>query len=72
MKIGLTLEQALELFDSGYPIKITLHYDDDHAFSAIYDRHDFEEQEILIFQKIVRQILKNTDKKISDLIFEVA
>ena len=52
---------------------LTLYYNNnDGFFSHCYNEKDFDESEILIFQKVVRQILKRFDVKLSDLIFEVA
>ena len=72
MKIGLTLEEALELFENGYSIRITVYYNNnDSFFSHRYNEKDFDETAVLIFQKIVRGILKKFNVKLSDLIFEV-
>ena len=72
MLFGLNLEDAINLFDNGYSIRITLYYNNnDGFFSHRYNEKDFDETEVLIFQKIVRQILKRFDVKLSDLIFEV-
>ena len=73
MKYGLNLDDAKDLFENGYSIRITLYYNNnDGFFSHCYNEKDFDETEILIFQKIVRQILKRFDAKLSDLFFEVA
>ena len=71
MEYGLRLLEAMELFNSGYPIKISLFYGDKKVFSAVYDRHDFGEQEFLLFENIIHNILKYSDKTEDDLIFEV-
>ena len=73
MKYGLNLEDAINLFDNGYSIRITVYYNNnDGFFTHCYNEKDFDEIEVLIFQKVVRQILKRFDVKLSDLIFEVA
>ena len=72
MKYGLNLEDAINLFDNGYSIRITLYYNNnDGFFSHCYNEKDFDESEILIFQKVVRGILKRFNVKLGDLIFEV-
>lgn len=72
MLFGLNLEDAINLFDNGYSIRITLYYNNnDGFFSHCYNEKDFDESEILIFQKVVRGILKRFNVKLGDLIFEV-
>ena len=72
MKYGLNLEDAINLFDNGYSIRITVYYNNnDGFFSHCYNEKDFDQLEVLIFQKIVRGILKRFNVKLNDLIFEV-
>lgn len=72
MLFGLNLEDAINLFDNGYSIRITVYYNNnDGFFSHCYNEKDFDQLEVLIFQKIVRGILKRFNVKLDDLIFEV-